>query len=253
MNRRLLHVAAATATIALSAGLQIASAQAVTPPTGTPDLALMALQPVDLQPGARVGIDAYQSPPSGFVAEYERQFGAATTTGGTALEGIQMQIMLANSTAGAKSFFTITRHVYGSRSGRALLANAIAAGRKGSNVKPGDVHFGKLRSIGVGQQSLLEPITLRVRSATNRFKPRTLAADVVVVRIDGVVVSLTVAGLTPTLAPSVASALAATVVSHITAVLAASGSTGSTGTTGTTGSTAATGYTGVTGASGASG
>jgi hypothetical protein len=249
MNRRLLYVATATATIALGAGLQITSAQAVVPPTGTPNLALMALQPLDLQPGATLGTDAYLTPPRGFIADYERAFSAVTTTGGTPLEGIQMQVLLANSPAGAKSFFTILRRVYGSKSGRALLASEIVhGGGTGSGIKPGNIHFGKLRSIGLGQQSLLEPITVRITSATNRFTPRTLATDAVVVQIDGVIVNLTVAALKPTLAPAVTTALAATLIAHVTTVLAASGSTGATGATSSTGSTGTTGTTGAIGA-----
>jgi hypothetical protein len=235
MYRRPLSLAAAATSIVLGGALLITSAQALTPPAGTPDLAQMTLQPADLQPGATVGRDRYAKPPKRFRAAYDRNFSAAATHGGVPLDAIETEILLAARPADAKSFYKVERRIYGSKLGRKLVASSIVgAAGKGSNITAKDVHFGMLRSIAVGQQSLLEPVSIRVN-------PVTLTADFVVVRVGDVVVNFAVLVFRPTLARSVPTGLAATIAAHISAVLAASGATGPTGATGTSGATGSTG------------
>lgn len=227
MNRRSRRLAAVVATTIATAGaLAVAVAGAVTPPAGTPDLAQMTLQLSDLAPGASAA-GSYSKPPKSFIAQYERTFTGASSTGGVPLYAIQAQLLLARTAANATSSFRTLRLVYGTKLGRALIAAAIAKGA-GKAFNPKNVHFGKLASIGVGNESLLEPITLGVAG-------RRLAAAFVVVRVDRVLLNLSVLVRRPKLARSVMSGLASAVAAHITAVLAASGPTGPTGSTGATG------------------
>ncbi|MGH2849064.1 MAG: hypothetical protein ACRDLP_00430, partial [Solirubrobacteraceae bacterium] len=64
MRARSIAVAVAVAvTLALVAGLAALDAEAAsTPPAGTPDLALMAVQPSDLAAGARVTVEDHVAP-----------------------------------------------------------------------------------------------------------------------------------------------------------------------------------------------
>lgn len=211
---------AAAAALALALAGAATTAQASTPPPGTPNLAKMTLQPTDLAPGAQVLLSAYFPPGSGLNlrAEYNRDFGAATTTGGVKLAQIQAQVTLADTPAFAKTVFAQLPGIYGGAAGRATLAQeVIPVTGAGSDATPKDAGFGKLRSVGVGQQSLFESMTLK-------SKGTTLAAGFVWLRVDGVLASLAVVATRPPVADSVSIALARTVAAHISAQLAATGS-----------------------------
>jgi hypothetical protein len=232
-SRRRCLAAVAVATIAAT-GLVIAVAQAVVPPAGTPNLALMTLQPSDLAPGATI-VSAYVPPGKKVRAQYDRNFTDARTTGGVALDGIYSELALSDSSTDAKEFFLGLALVYGSKDGRRIVAEDIIKGAgKGSKLTLENVHFGKLHGIGVGAESLLESITVHAHS-------KALVADVVALRVQDVVVNLTVVGSGGKLAESVSTALASAIAGHITTVLASSGATGPTGPTGATGATGPTG------------
>jgi hypothetical protein len=231
MNRRLRRLAAAlVATIALGT-LTLAAAQALTPPAGTPSLSAMALQSSDLAPGAQVQ-GAYVKPTAHLRAEYERNFAAATTRAGVQIDAIDTELLLADTPAYAKQFYRGLKLVYGSSFGRSLLTTELIR-RAGSSahLTRKQVHYGKLRGIGVGQASLLESIAIHTRTLT-------LFTWIAALRIDGVVANVTLVVRRRTLAAAVPTALATTVAEHITAVLAASaGATGPAGPTGATGAT----------------
>jgi hypothetical protein len=219
--KRLRHriVAVVAAALALAVCTP-AAAQAYSPPRGTPDLAKMTLQPSDLARGAMVLVSGYFDPGSGLNlrAQYNRDFGAAATTAGVKFAQVQTSITLADSTAYAKTVFAQLPSIYGAQAGRATLAQeVIPALGKGSDATPNDARFGKLRSAGLGQQSLLE-------SATITAKDATIAADFVWLRVDGVLASLAIVAAQPPLTDLVAIGLARTVAAHITSVLTAAGS-----------------------------
>jgi hypothetical protein len=229
MNRRPRLLAVATVATIAAGFLAVAIAQAITPPAGTPDLSQMVLQVGDLQPGAKTAVSRYVAPGANTIAEYERSFTGARTTSGVKLAVLTTSVLLANSAGNATGLYRDLRAVYVSKLGRKILVAAIvkAAGTL-SGVTTQDVSFGKQTSAAVGDQSLNQPIVIRV-------KHKALAADFVVLRIGDVLGSVTVLALRANLSRSVASGLAATVGAHIASVLAAVGPTGATGATGATG------------------
>jgi hypothetical protein len=213
MNRCTLRRVAAAA-LAICA-LAAASAQAYSPPKGTPDLAKMTLQPSDLAPGATLLVNTYFDPGGGLHlrAEYYRDWGAASTTGGVKLQQIQTQVTLATSTTWARTIFGQIPSIYGSSGGRGSLIDNIDAGN-GSSATLKNAHFAKLRSIGVGQQSMYG-------SATITDNGSTIAAGFAWVRVDAAIAFLVVVSPKAPLADSVTIAIAKTLAAHMTSVLGA--------------------------------
>jgi hypothetical protein len=203
---------AAAAAVAICA-IAAASAQAYSPPKGTPDLAKMTVQPSDLAPGATLLVNGYFDPGSGFHerAEYDRDWGAASTTGGVKLQQLQTEVTLATSTSWAHTIFGQIPGIYGSSGGRSSLIDNIDAGN-GSSATLGDARFAKLRSIGVGQQALYG-------SATITTKGSTLAVGFAWVRVDAAIALLVVVVPKAPLADSVTITIAKRVAAHMTSVL----------------------------------
>jgi len=203
--------AAALAICALASG----SAQAYSPPKGTPDLAKMTLQPSDLAPGATLLVNTYSDPGGGFHerAEYDRDWGAASTTGGVKLQQLQTEITLATSATWARTIFGQIPSIYNSSGGRGSLIDNVDAGN-GSSATLKDARFGKLRSIGAGQQSMYG-------SATITTKGSTIAAGFAWVRVGPAIALLVVVSPKAPLADSVTIAIAKTVAAHMTSVLGA--------------------------------
>ena len=171
----------------------------------------------------------YAKPGKGLVADYDSSFRDVTTSGGVRLAGLETSVALASSGATAQTYFKEVRAVYASKKGRLLIAAEIAKGAgAGSGLKRSDFSFGRLRAVGVGDQSALEPFTVDIKGVK-------VAADLLVMRAGDVLADITVAGLGGQLTPRVATSLGATVAAHVTAVLA--GSTGASGATGVTGVT----------------
>jgi hypothetical protein len=216
-RRRVSRPIVAPAVAALALAVCTTAAEAYSPPRGTPDLAKMTLQPSDLARGATVLYSGYLDPGSGLKlrAQYDSDFGAAATTAGVKLAQVQIYLTLADSTAYAKTLFSQLSSLYSSESGHAILAlEVVPISAQGFHPTPKNARFGKLRSAGIGQQSLVE-------SGTITMKQATIAADFVSLRVDGVIASLAVVAAKPPLADSVAIGLARTVAAHISSVLAA--------------------------------
>jgi hypothetical protein len=211
---------------ALAGGAAIAGA--VVPPAGTANLAAMALRPSDLAPGA-VRRGSYIKPATGAIAEYEVRFGAVATTAGAHLTAVVNAVVLVHSAAFADKEIKAVRTEFNSKLVRKLIVVAVAkqAGIKGVTGK--HLTFGKLRSIGVGRESLLVPLFVRAAG-------RTTTTDLVFFAAGTVVSDLVLAG-EGRLAAAVPIELATAVAAHITTVLAGGGSTGPTGPTGPTGAT----------------
>jgi len=238
MTRRARTLAALAVAAIASGGLSIGIAQALTPPAGTPDLEKMGVQSSDLGPGSKLSAGRYVKPAKHVIADYNASFSPASTTAGVALAVVASAVILTDSPARGRSMFKVTRHVLVSKAGRDALAFVIVASAGApSGVTLKDVHFAKPVSAGVGEQSLIQPVTVAV-------KHRGVAADIVVLRIGAVLASVTVVVRRPQLPSSIATTLANAVGSHIDAVLAAGGSSGATGATGSAGASGGTGATG---------
>ena len=223
MNRT---AAALAATLVLLGVLAAAAAFAVTPPSGTPNLAAMTVQSADLQPGSVITIDAYQTPPAGFLAVYERDFRIAQTAPHGTLFALETQVQLTSSTSIAQRVVGLERVEFGSKAGHKLIESAIVrSAGAGSGLKAKDVRFGAVARIAPGRGSFDERVTLRLGA-------RTETSEIIEVG-DGPVVALLVAVTPGTHVPSSLShTLAADVARHIGAALASPGSTGPSGTTG---------------------
>jgi hypothetical protein len=235
IRRRTVSLAALLAAVAL--GVLVASAAALTPPAGTPDLSAMAIQPGDLAPGAKLAAASYLQAPRNFAALYERKYASAMTTSGTALLGLDSQVLLGDNVGATRGLFSLERSLYRTKRGRVLLAKQVASQSSKEGVKVKISGFGKFRALSIGTQSFVQPITLKAGD-------RSAAAEYVVVRDGSVLANLTVGLLAPKQTLAVAHLLGGDVASHIAAVLAGSGSTGASGTTGTTGASGSTGATG---------
>lgn len=205
-----------------------AVAGAVVPPAGTPNLAAMALRPSDLAPGA-VRRGSYIKPATEAIAEYEVRFGAVATTAGAHLTAVVNAIVLGHSVAFADKEIKAARTEFNSKRVRRLIVASLAnqVGVKGAASR--HLTFGKIRSIDVGQESLLVPLFVRAAG-------RTTTTDLVFFAAGAIVSDLVLAG-EGRLAASVPIELATAVAAHITTVRAGGGSTGPTGPTGPTGAT----------------
>jgi hypothetical protein len=202
---------AAAAAVAVAA-LAATNAPAYTPPKGIPDLSKMTLQASDLAPGATPLISSYFDPGSGLQlrAEYDRDWGAVSTAGHVKLQQLQTVMTLATSTKWIQAIFGQIPSIYGTSVGRAdLIADVDSV--NGSSATSKDARFSKLRSIGLGQQSLYESATIAVKGST-------LVAGFAWIRVDTAMAFITVVAPKP-LADSVTIALAKTVAAHMTSVL----------------------------------
>jgi hypothetical protein len=229
MNRRsrLIVLLGAAVTLA-AAGSALA---AVTPPAGTPNLALMAIQPSDLAAGAVTGADVgYDTPPSGFTAEYAGYFTSAATSDGVAYSLLQDDISLAPDTTTASEYVAVEKLLYTSKAGRKAIVKAAIkdAGGKKSHLTLSDFKFSGAESAGVGTGSLVETLTVTYK--------RKKVREVILVFDDGTVAgSLVATGKVNEKVPqSDAITLGTAMYTHINAVLAA-GATGPSGTTGASG------------------
>jgi hypothetical protein len=221
-NRRLRRLAASAAALTLAASAA-ATAKPYTPPPGTPDLAKMTLRRSDLAPGPKPWSDSYEPPPAGtnLRAIYDRRFRAETTKGGVKLTDIETDINYARTTTSAEAFFARDAQLTATARVRTDLLFDLWTGPADTDPTPPpqftlkDANFGKLHSIGIGEQSQFESVSVRT-------KPTTIVADQLIWRIDDMVVIMVVAAR-PDLADSVSIGLARTMAAHITAVLDATG------------------------------
>ena len=230
MRRRSIWLAMLGAAVAL--GLVVATAAALSPPPGTPDLSKMTIQAGDLAPGAKVDAAGYTTPPKNFTAVYDRNFSSAKTPAGLTLFGLDTEVLLGNTEAVATGYYALQRRVYGSKAGRSLLKKGLKS-LVGKGVTIGDVRFEKLRRLALGSEAFVQPVLLKVKHIN-------VATDILVLRDGSVASSVSFVLTDPTRTLSTANQLGKDIVKHITAVLAASGPSGPTGSSGATGPTGAT-------------
>jgi hypothetical protein len=213
----------------------------VTPPAGTPDLALMVLQPADLAPGAAIGAQGYVAPPKGLTAEYSGDFTTASSPDGVDYTLLADNVAVGPTASASSTYFVAERKSVASTKGRRKIVRAIVhSAKKADHLKAKDIKFSGAGSAGIGTSSYVETLTISVKH--NKVREVLLLFD------DGTVeAELLMAGEVNERIPrSDATALAATIDMHIQSVLA-------TGTTGPSGVSGASGTSGASGASGASG
>lgn len=204
----------------------VTTALAVTPPAGTPNLSQMTIQAVDLAPGAKLVKDGYVAPASNVVASYTRAWQPAPTATGSPIISAISQILLLATPAKASTLFGAERRLLDSKADRPLLARIFSEGSH-SKIKPKKVHFGRFRSLAIGDGAFVLPLTVRERRVS-------VTVDLDEVKVGDVLAELTVVAHSAKVARKGGEELATDVAGHISATLAATGSTGPTGSTGRT-------------------
>jgi hypothetical protein len=175
----------ACALSAVGAGSTYASAGALGPPAGGPDLAQIAFAESDF-PGSKVKRQGYvrPDPDLGFIAEYEREFRVLSVKlGRKRLVGLENDVALARNADDAQS--VITFFVLGLALGSDEVAKSLA---KEFGVKPTAVRVGPPRKAGGGEES----VAIRIRIATRAGEVHIVLA---IVRVGRVVSLFYLAGL----------------------------------------------------------
>jgi hypothetical protein len=205
--------ACALASVALAGG-----ASAIVPPPGTPDLSQMVLAPSDFAPGARVTWQGYFRE-KGFGANYERNFAASTTVGGAKFAGVSSQVYLAHDASEATLVFAASKGRQRSPSRqRRVIAQSVAREVRQcacvrAHVRPQDIRFGPIRSLGVGDGSFLLPMSIRVHGM--RF-----SVDLINLRVDRALGGLDLIGVPrTTISPGDATSLAGKMADHMRTAL----------------------------------
>jgi hypothetical protein len=217
---------------------------AVTPPAGTPDLALMVLQPADLAPGAVSGAQGYVAPPKGLTAQYAADFTTASSPDGVNYSLLVDDVAVGPTASASSAYFVAQRKSIASTKGRrGIVRSILHSAAKADHLKAKDVKFSAAGSAGVGTSSYIETLTI----STKHRKLR----EILLVFDDGTAeADLVLAGEVNERIPrSDATGLATTLNMHIESVLA----TGATGPSGASGASGLSGASGVSGTSGASG
>jgi hypothetical protein len=227
-RRRRLSVTLGVVAALASAGTALGAV--VTPPAGTPNLALMAIQPSDLTAGAVIGGQNYVTPPTGFTADYGSYFSTSATPDGVSYYDLEDYVALAPSSTLANEFIAAETQSVTSHKGRkAFVKASIKQAGKKAHLVAKDFKFSGAGSMGVGTDSFVETLTITVKHK----KVREVLAWF---NVGSVSASLLLVGETNEKIPQSDAILLATAMdTHINAVL--SGATGPSGTTGASGAT----------------
>lgn len=186
------------------------------PPAGAPDPAQMVLAQSDFAPGARVVDQGYQ-PNSASFPQYQRTFGAVSTAGGARFGAAVSTVTITNDAVEATGVFEILRSQAGSPRGRAALVRAfVQSFNKGTararRIRPRDVRVGRILRVGVGDDALLEPLSVRVHGVRADL-------DIVYVRVDRAIGTLVLVFAGPSAQVAAATSLAGAMATHMRAGL----------------------------------
>ena len=125
---------------------------AVTPPAGTPDLALMVLQPADLAPGAVSGAQGYVAPPKGLTAQYAADFTTASSPDGVNYSLLVDDVAVGPTASASSAYFVAQRKSIASTKGRrGIVRSILHSAAKADHLKAKDVKFSAAGSAGVGR------------------------------------------------------------------------------------------------------
>lgn len=224
MHSRRSRCAALSAALVVT-GASAAVAASVSPPAGTPNMAAMVIQPSDLAAGAIPGQQGYVAPPTGFSAQFDADFKTASTQDGVTYFSLSDYVALSPSATTVSTFFGDETAVFRSKAGhRRLSAVIIAAAGKKAHLKARNIRYADLGSVGVGQSSFAEAISVHAKHVS-------VHEDVVLFQ-QGTAYGFVVMAANPgeKIPTSDASLLATAMDSHINSVLGATGVSGSTGT-----------------------
>ena len=161
--RRLLIGFGIGSLVGLAAVCGNARSAAATPsavPPGTPNLALIAIPPADVQ-GARVLHQGYFKD-ADLVAGYDREFKAGAAIGHSRALALENELDVLEDTTDAHGFYVTVKSAFGSSGGRAQLTKSILA-QFNKDVKgkgAAKVTYGKIRSLGVGNETFVQPLTI---------------------------------------------------------------------------------------------
>ena len=183
-------------------------------PPETPDLARMALGVADLPAGAKVKRQGYVRD-ADLVASYEREFKSGVRVGKSRVDLLESDVALTETADEAASYFTGIAAILKTKKGRALLAKQLL-GDLPKDVPKGTfkVTFGKVRSVGAGENSLVAPITFTFLGIAR------VQFVFAFVRTDKVIASLYVGGyVNSPVAVSDVARMAKTVAGHVQAEL----------------------------------
>jgi hypothetical protein len=145
---------------AVGATARSAAATPTAVPPGTPNLALVAIAPADV-PGGRVLHQGYFTD-ADLVAGYDREFKSGASIGHNRVLSLENELDLLEDITDAHASYAGAKTVFASPGGRALLAKSIIEGfRKDVKGKGAvKVTFGKIRLLGVGNETFVQPITI---------------------------------------------------------------------------------------------
>jgi len=128
-------------------------------PPETPDLARMALAVADLPSGAKVKQQGYVRDPD-LVASYEREFKSGVRLWRSRVDFLESDIAVTENADEATAYFQGVATVLKTKKGRALLTKQLLGDLPKDTPKGTfKVTFGKVRTLGVGESSLVAPIT----------------------------------------------------------------------------------------------
>lgn len=194
---RLILLMAACGTYALASAALASGASAVAPlpiptppvaPPGTPDLSQMGPQPSDFAPGARIVKQRYELAGASLgIIGYERKLADAGIVGGARFTEVAAEVVLAPSVELATTSFGLLHAELRSPIGRQLTRAKTIQEYGRRHVRPRDIRFGSMRSLGVGNESIVLPWSVRVRGVLHRD-------DAIRLRVDRVVESLELTG-----------------------------------------------------------
>jgi hypothetical protein len=194
---RLIVLMAACGTYALASAPLASSANAVSPlpiptppvaPPGTPDLSQMGPQPSDFAPGAHVVKQGYELAGASLgIIGYERKLADAGIVGGARFAEVAAEVVLTPSVEVATATFAVLDAELRSPIGRKLTRTKTIQEYGRRRVRPRDIKFASTRSLGVGNESIVLPWSVRVRGVLHRD-------DAIRLRVDRVVESLELTG-----------------------------------------------------------
>jgi hypothetical protein len=145
---------------AVGATARSAAATPAAVPPGTPNLALIALAPADVK-GAKVLHQGYFTD-ADLVAGYDREFKSGASIGHSRTLALEDELDVLEDGFDAHDLYASAKTVFGSPGGRALLSKSILDEFKKDVKGKGStkVTFGKMRSLSVGNETFMQPITI---------------------------------------------------------------------------------------------
>ena len=202
-----LRAAAILAVVLVAAALAASGSAA---PPETPDLARMALGVADLPAGAKVKRQGYVRDED-FVASYAREFKSGVRLWRSRVDLLESDIALTETPDEAASYFAGIATILKTKKGRALLTKELLGDLPKDTPKGAfKVTFGKVRSLGAGENSLMAPITFTFLGIVR------VQFVFAFVRTDKVIASLDVGGfVNRPIAVSDVARMARTVAGHI--------------------------------------